>query len=406
MKVKTFASWSLIILVAFFVPAAHAQTFSVIHTFQGPEGRGPAAGVTLRGGILWGTTGGGGDGDFGTVYQLISNNNTWSLVDIVISAGSPLDRAIFGPDGHLYTAAGRWSAFGSVVNLTPPLAVCKTAKCFWTENDLYDFQASPSDGAIPSYGDLTWDQQGNIYGTTQYGGSNNTGVVYQLKPPVPPSKTWTESVILDFTGPDGFFPFNGVILDSSGNLLGTAKGGGAYGCGVVYKLTPYGNGWSERNAYEFQCGDDGQNPIGGLVSDSSGNLYGTTSAGGSGGGGTVFELRPSGDSYTFKLLYSFSGQEGWGPWASLTMDAGGSLYGTTYRGGAGAGSVFKLTNTQNGWAYASLHDFAGGSEGYQLISNVTIDANGNLYGTAEAGGTWQGGCAVNGGCGVVWMIKP
>ena len=331
--------------------------------------------------------------------------NEWNLVDIINSAGSPFDRVIFGTDDLPYTAASQWTHDGSVLQLTPPTSICKTLQCFWKVNDLYDFQFTP-DGANPAYGDLVWDQKGNIYGTTLNGGSVNSGVVYELMPPVPPSQSWTERVILDFNLANGGFPFTGVIFDTNGNLLGTTKIGGAYGCGLVYKLTPSDNGWSESNAYDFQCGDDGQYPIGGLIADNLGNIYGTTSWGGSGRGGTVFELIPSGNSYTFKLLYSFTGQEGYGPWASLTMDSAGNLYGTTYRGGAGAGSVFKLSNTQNGWVYTSLHDFAGVGDGNQITSNVTIDANGNLFGTASIGGSEQGNCFLNGGCGTVWMIKP
>ncbi len=146
----------------------------------------------------------------------------------------------------------------------------------------------------------------------------------------------------------------------------------------------------------------------GLIFDGSGNLYGATSDGGSGGGGTVFELSPSGDSWTFKLLYSFNGPSGieCGPWGTLAMDAAGNLCGTTNcDGGYTFGSVFKLTNKGNGWLYSSLHDFSGYSDGAIPFSNVTLDTNGNLYGTAYYGGTFGGNCG-NIGCGTVWMITP
>jgi uncharacterized repeat protein (TIGR03803 family) len=131
--------------------------------------------------------------------------------------------------------------------------------------------------------------------------------------------------------------------------------------------------------------------------------------GGSGGGGTVFELSPSGDIYTFNLLYSFSGGASCGPQANLALDAAGNLYGTTRCDGAyQSGNVFKLTNTPNGWVYTSLHDFTGGSDGNLPYSNVTIDTDGTLYGTAESGGSFEGDCnhLTPAGCGVVWMIKP
>ena len=154
--------------------------------------------------------------------------------------------------------------------------------------------------------------------------------------------------------------------------------------------------------YDFQGGNDGEYPIAGLMMDGSGNIYGATSDGGSQGGGTVFELIPAGSGYTFKLLYSFPGQQGnnCGPWAPLSMDSSGSLYGTTYCGGAfKIGAIFKLSNTQNGWMYTSLHDFGSvRGDGFSPISNVSFDANGTLYGTA-LGNSMDGN-------GIVWEIIP
>jgi uncharacterized repeat protein (TIGR03803 family) len=220
-------------------------------------------------------------------------------------------------------------------------------------------------------------------------------------PPIPPSRTWTEKVIWSFTGPDGEYPQNSVIFGGNANLLGTTKQGGANGFGTVFKLTPSGNTWTETNVYDFQDATDGEYPIAGLMIDNSGNVYGATSDGGSGGGGTVFELMPSGNTYTFKLLYSFSGQQGGncGPWGTLTMDATGNLCGTTYcDGGLVLGSVFKLTNTQNGWTYTSLHDFGSFQDIFQPISNVTFDDHGNLWGSASGG--------LPSDAGAIWMIVP
>ncbi len=133
--------------------------------------------------------------------------------------------------------------------------------------------------------------------------------------------------------------------------------------------------------------------------DASGNLYGATDSGGSGGGGVVYELSPSGNAWTFTVLYSLAGTSTCGPAAALTMDAAGSLYGTTLCDGANKfGNVFKLTNTGNGWTYTSLHDFSGANDGLNPVSNVTIDADGNLYGTTGGDGYIH--------VGTVWMIKP
>ena len=231
-----------------------------------------------------------------------------------------------------------------------------------------------------------------------------------MMPPVPPSKTWTESVIWNFIGPDGVNPENRVIFDTStdnynnGSLLGTAYQGGLHGDGVVFELTKFGNSWQESNAYNFQNGSDGRYPYAGLVFDNNtpANLYGATSDGGGGGGGTVFELSPVEDTWTFTPLYSFSGTLGQscGPWGTLTFDTTfTNLYGTTYCDGAhGFGNIFKLTKIGNTWVYTDLYDFTGGNDGANPVSNVTIGDDGNLYGTASKGGSQ--------GVGVAWQIKP
>jgi len=216
---------------------------------------------------------------------------------------------------------------------------------------------------------------------------------------------WTQEPIYTFAGPDGSQPFAGVILDSKGNMYGTTAQGGQYGFGTVYELSPSGGGWTEKVLYSFQNGSDGSTPIGGLIFDQSGNLYGAADNGGSGGGGTVFELTPSGGSWTYSPLYSFTGGAQCGPRASLVMDGSGNLYGTTYCDGANnKGSIFKLTPSASGWTQISLYDFTGGTDGSAPISNVIFDSAGNLYGTASRGGN-QSNCGLA-GCGVVWAITP
>ena len=375
---------------SFYGPAAHAQTYK---NYRPGTGARPVAGVTIRGDFVFGTASYGGLGS-GDVYEIKHLGDLYGFNEGEFDPPGPQARVLFGPDGHLYGTFTDSFSNSFVFNLIPSPTICRTAQCQpWKVNVLHAFTGS--DGTQPGYGDLTWDQQGNIYGTTVTGGTKELGVVYEMMPPVPPSQTWTESVIWNFTGPDGENPQNAVVFDGNGNLLGTAKQGGANGFGTVFKLTPSGNGWTEMNIHDFQGGSDGEYPIAGLMTDSSGNIYGATSDGGSGGGGTVFELAPSGNTYTYRLLYSFSGQQGnsCGPWATLSMDAAGNLYGTTYCDGTYAGgAVFELTNTQNGWLYTSLHDFpAFHGDGYLPISNVAFDANGNLWGTASrdtGGGYW------------------
>ena len=248
---------------------------------------------------------------------------------------------------------------------------------------------------ILRFGALVFDRAGNMYDTTAVGGNGN-GVVYEM---THSGSGWTEQPLYAFTGtPDGATPYAGLVLDSAGNLYGTTTAGGLFGQGTVFELSPSGSGWTEQVLYNFQGGSDGSFPTGGLIFDQSGNLYGSTNEGGSGGGGTVFELTPSGGGWTYNLLYSFTGNTGCGPFANLGLDGAGNVYGTTLCDGANnAGNVFELTPSGGGWTYSSLHDFTNGSDGGYPYSNVTFDAAGNLYGTASRGGR---------GVGLVWEITP
>jgi uncharacterized repeat protein (TIGR03803 family) len=162
-------------------------------------------------------------------------------------------------------------------------------------------------------------------------------------------------------------------------------------------LTHAGGGWTETVLYKFQNGADGRAPSGGVVFDDAGNLYGSTTFGGANGGGTVYELSPSGGNWTLTTLASFSGIAG--PYNNLTMDAAGNLYGTTYRDGADlAGTVFKMTKSNGVWTLTDLHDFTGGDDGGYPSSSIAIDTHGNIFGTASSGGT--------GGQGVAFEITP
>jgi uncharacterized repeat protein (TIGR03803 family) len=221
-----------------------------------------------------------------------------------------------------------------------------------TETVLYSFCSKPScsDGANPQAG-LIADSSGNLYGTTEGGGaSSEAGVVFKLSP------SGTETVLYSFCSKpscsDGAFPVAGLIADRAGNLYGTTSGGGAIlpgssGGGVVFKLSPRG---TETVLYSFcskpSC-SDGANPDAGLIADRSGNLYGTTSGGGASSLGVVFKLSPS---RTETVLYSFcskpSCSDGRDPEAGLIADSSGNLYGTTAAGGASSdGVVFELTGT-------------------------------------------------------------
>ena len=389
--------------------SAQAQTYTVIHTFTGGgDGAYPVVGLTMdAAGNLYGTAGEGGSTGNGTVFKLKHSGSGWVLIPLYSFQGGndgsyPFGRVAIGKNGTLYgttaDAGGRGS--GTVFHLTPSPTAPKTALVPWNETVLYRFTGG-SDGAF-AQDDLTFDQAGSIYGTAASGGYKGCGVVYKL---TSSGGGWTQTVLYSpiCYESTGGLPYGGVIFDSSGNLDGVLRLGGT-GEGAVYQLSPSGSGWTEQTLYTFTDGNDGDRPAGGLILDSSGNLYGTTLFGGSGGGGTVFELAPFNGGWTFNVLYGLSGQ-GWGSWAKLLMDAAGNLYGTTFGDGAyGKGSVFKLTLSGGVWTYTSLHDFTDGSDGGHPYSSLVFDANGNLYGTASSGG--QAAPMCGDGCGVVFEITP
>ncbi len=418
-------------LLALLAVPAQAQTFSVLHSFTGPDGANPLAGLTIdRAGNLYGTTWAGGTANCyfkfgcGTVFKMKHSGSGWVLTPLYSFSGGdglgPEDRVIFGPDGTLYgeTTYGQGydCSCGNVFNLKPPPTRPATPFSPWNDTVLHQFYPGAGEGNEPG-GDIVFDAAGNIYGTTESGGNDRfcgglgCGTVYQLTP----SKSgWIETVLYEFTDAnDGEYPSGGVTVDQAGNLYGTASqtGFGAE-AGSVFQLTPSGSGWKFNLLYDFSGGGDGGYPVAGLISDSSGNLYGATSYGGANGGGTVFELTPSNGSWTLNTLYSFTKVNNSfrpGPVASLIMDAAGSLYGTTKADGTyGYGNVFKLTRSNGSWTYTSLYDFTGASDGANPYSSLVLDAQGNLYGTTYTGGQSGEDCLLNETytCGVVFEITP
>ena len=391
---------------------ARAQTFTVLHSFTGAmDGSSPFAGLSMDwAGNLYGTTSAGGVG-YGGVFELERRGSGWLFQPLYSFAGGsdgegPVARVIVGPNGSLYgtTYAGGVAGCnggygcGTVFNLRPFPTVCRAALCGWQHNVLYRFNGS-SDGANPLFGDVLFDATGNLYGTTQNGGSAGCGgagcgTVFELSPM---SGSWIDTTVYRFTGEgsDGANPYAGVIFDAAGNLYGTTKAGGSQANGAIFRLSPAQSGWTETTLYSFQT-QDGYWPYGGLVSDPSGNMYGTTTSGGLNGGGTVFALRPP-DTVT--VLVNLSGLIEGGPYGSLIMDAAGNLFGVAYDDGAyGNGSIFKLSPAGSGWTYTDLYDFTGGSDGSCPYGNVLLGSDGSLYGTAAEGGEH--------GYGTIWKLTP
>jgi uncharacterized repeat protein (TIGR03803 family) len=297
-----------------------------------------------------------------------------------------------------------------------------------TEQTLYSFcsQTDCTDGAIPA-GPLIMDASGNLYGTTQTGGkyiSGGGGVVFELTPNQDRTG-WTQTILYTFCAQshceDGSNP-NSLIMDASGNLYGTTFYGGpptsdgGWGPGTVFKLTPAADGWTKTVLYEFASGlyvIDGKYPLGGLIMDGAGSLYGTTFWGGANNAGAVFRLTPNqdGTAWTETLLYSFCSQnngnsciDGGTPRAGLVMDNTGNLFGTTQYGGttSDAGVVFRLTPNQDrtSWAQTVIHNFCSQgwqtcADGGQPMAELIIDGAGSLIGaTSYGGGSYGAGGAV------------
>ncbi len=394
---------AIAIAIATFACAAHAQTFQVIHYFTGgQDGAYPSGALTIdRGGHIFGTAQSGGVGNNGTVFELKHSGAAWLFNPLYQFRGgsdgsSPSPGVVIGPDGALYgtTFFGGSNSGGTAYLLRPPLSVCKTSFCFWSETIIHSFGAG-DDGNAPGYGSLLFDQAGNIYGTTQGGGTAGAGTVYEL---TKSGNAWTENILYSLQGPpnDGFQPDGGVIFDPAGNLYGTTATGGANGDGTAFEITPSNGSWSETGLHSFSNNNVGNYLYCTLVMDQAGNLYGTTWISGS-----VFEITRSNGQWNASPIYN---APHFGSLATLTMDQSGNLYGVSGVGSnggndSGGGFVFKLTKSNGTWTLTDLHDF-NGNDGKTPIGAVTLDAAGNLWGTAEFGGQDCG----NNGCGVVWEI--
>jgi len=244
-----------------------------------------------------------------------------------------------------------------------------------TETVVHTFKTGAPNGSF-AYPGVIRDPAGNLYGTTVYGGTSGAGVLYKV------DSSGKETVLYNFTGgADGGYPYATPIADSAGNLYGTTENGGTANPngGVVYKVDVAGH---ETVLHSFTGGADGQIPSAGVIRDSAGNLYGTTQYGGTGGWGVVYKLDTSG---TETVLYTFTGgADGAKPFAGVIGDSQGGLYGTTYSGGTGAGVVYRLDKTGK---ETVLYTFTGGADGGQPLTGVIGDAAGNLYGTTSHGGT-------------------
>jgi uncharacterized repeat protein (TIGR03803 family) len=412
-----FASGRTTLFLAFLIalttaPRSEAASkYRILHSFAGkPDGGGIFAGLTLDPkGNLYGATTGGGTYGYGTVFELMPGSGGKWTEAILHSfckdfphcndGTSVWDTAALDSKGNLYD----FSSAG-VFQMTPG-AHGWSFKVIYSEGD--QGATAPNDPAGEC--GLLLDGKGNLYSPCFSFGQNYRGAVGELSPG---ARNWKERNLFDFC----LHPRNGICLggnlpqyalawDVAGNLYGVTTEGGAHKAGVAFELEHTAGGWKEHVLHSFPASpSDGYNFFAGLALDRSGNVYGTTLQGGRIGAGTVFELSPQQDGHWKETILSDfpnAAQDGGGPAASLVVDQSRNLYGTTTGGGdrtCSCGVVFKMTAGSNGkWSYTVLHRFTG-KDGYSPQASLTLDDQGNIYGTTTEGGP--------GGYGVVFEITP
>ena len=393
---------ALALILALASGASPGPKFEVLHAFgAGKDGAGLYSGLALdRQRKLYGATSGGGPYGYGTVFQLAPHpSGRWTEAILHSFKNNDPDGddlnggLIVGPTGGLYgtaTLGGGPGKYGTVFDLT-------LGSNGWTLTVLHRFGFN-SYGCCPQ-ASLVMDNAGNLFGTA--------GVAFELSDG---ADGWKETVLHNFTGQngDGYGPYAGLILDSAGNLYGETLHGGTGtgcggGCGTVYELHPTSGGWKEHILHDFDTGGDNMAyPEGPLMLDKVGNLYGTA-GGGAYTYGAVYRLTLQSDGrWKSTIIHSFTGgADGDSVGGGVVMDKAGNLYGTTTAGGSPnceCGIVYKLSPGTGGkWNFKVLHTFVG-TDGAQPVGEMILDDKGNLYGNTITGGA--------GGYGVVFELTP
>jgi uncharacterized repeat protein (TIGR03803 family) len=406
------------------VASAWGASEKVIYSFAGGnDGELPTSNLIAdKAGNLFGTTSEGGDSSAcgplggqscGVVFELTPSNGGW-MESVLYSftggadGGTPYGGLVIDADGNLYstTYAGGTSGAGTVFELSPGEGGA------WTESVLHSFGGS-GDGEFPRAGLI---MKGNdLAGTTTLGGTSTScgifggescGTVFGM---THTNKGWVEEVLYSFQGgADGGVPYGGVVLDTAGNLYGTTTQYGSSGFGVVFELSRRAKGWTENTLYSFFGGSDGGYSESTLIFDPAGNLYGTTSTRGGSQVGTVFQLQETQAGWSLNTLHTFTNSpDGAVPEAGLVR-RGTSVFGTTYNGGTGStcglfgdtpcGTVFELSRQKQGIAYSVVFSFQGTPDAAQPEGSLWVDQSGNLYGTGFTGGA--------SGYGAVFEITP
>jgi uncharacterized repeat protein (TIGR03803 family) len=384
--------------------AAPAQTVTTLFNFAAKGGIEPYGRLILdSSGDLYGTTSTGGTPTAtnpypaGTVFELTpaTGKKSWAeTVHYTFEGGAdgsqPSGALLADSKGDLFgtTFLGGTDGDGTVFELK------KGKGKKWKKTILHSFVGT--DGDQPFAG-LVADSAGDLFGVTTEGGQNNQGVVFELK-----AKTYAETVLYSFVGPEGSAPTGGLVIDGSGNLFGTASTSSVSPyAGSVFELSPPPAGqsfWTFTQLHAFTGGADGGDPQGAMVEDGSGNLYGATFGGTGYGDGTLFELSPSAGSYTYQVIFTFNGAAGSNPFGDLALDSSGNLWGSLLESNDvnSSGGLFVVSPPVGGsgsWTQSASYLFNGSSGGYSPYAGLALDGKGNGYGVNFSGGTSSVGTA-------------
>jgi len=371
------------------VSTSQARSFNVVFKFARPGAASPQAGLIHdKAGNLYGTTIDGGASGSGTVFKLTPAGKLTVLYTFTggVDGGDPEGGVITDGKGNLYGTATLGG--GPHPGCTNSCGVVYKIDSSGHESVLYAFTGE-SDGGGP-VGGLIRDAQDNLYGTTNTGGANEWGTVFKL------DASGNFTLLYTFKGtPDGAQPSAALLRDSAGNLYGTTSAGGPDGVGTVFKIDPSGN---ETILHSFSSGADGAFPLAPLSGDPQTLMYGTTSEGGAGNSGTIFQIDPNGNE---SVIHSFVGTDGANPEAGL-LGVHGYLIGTASGGGKDhCGTVFALTPSKS---IVVLHQFTCGADGEFPSAPLVLDGTGTAYGTTL--GETDPICGVSGhDCGTVFKIS-
>lgn len=388
-----------------------AATEKVLYSFTGgTDGGGPVGSIVFdSAGNAYGTTHFGGidscggqvGGGCGVVFELSPNKSGWSESALYAfsdasDGGFPNAGVILDAAGNLYGAASTGGSAQCSIGCGVVYELSKAEG--WSETVLHAFTGS--DGEFPN-AVLLSASDGTLYSTTWYGGSHGNGTVFSL---TPRGSHWKERVLYSLMGTtDGSAPAGGVISDRAGDLYGTTYKYDGYNDGVAFELRKHSHAsWPDRPLYTFTNNGGGENPYAGLIMPAKGKLFGTAIESGPNDGGVAFELvLGKGHTWTEKVLHAFGGSgDGNAPYGALVSDSSGNLFGTTVFGGSSnAGTVYELTGSGSGkWNEKILYSFGGGSDGAYPSGALALDSSGNLYGTASDGG--------QSGHGVAFEVTP